>query len=89
MAKPTDAELKQALAKAAEMREYGDDPDFLAKSLLSLNYRFNNWQRVISATKLYLHSGHGATEHARLIRALQEAEKADLMPDHDNDFGLE
>jgi len=89
MGKPTESEYKQALTKAAEMREHGDDPDFLARSLLNLNYRFNNWQRVISATKLYLHSGQGATEHARLVQALREAEKYDEEPEHDSPFGLE
>ena len=47
MGKPSDIELKQALEKAAEMREHDQDPDFIAKSLLSLNYRFDVWQRVI------------------------------------------
>jgi hypothetical protein len=82
MGKPTDDELKQALAKAVDMREHGDDPDFLAKSLLNLNYRFNVWQKVIDATKRYLHSGHASTEHARLVSAMREAEKIESESDH-------
>jgi len=89
MGKPSDSELKQALEKAAQMREQSADPDFIAKSLLNLNYRFEIWQRVIAATKLYLHSGEGATEHSRLIRALAEAEKLEVKTDDDSDFGLD
>ena len=89
MGKPSDSELKQALDKAAEMREHGADPDFIAKSLLSLNYRFDVWQRVVAATKLYLHSGLSTREHSRLIRALQEAERLDDINNDDHNFGLD
>jgi len=82
MGKPTNEELKQALMKAAEMREHGEDPDFLAKSLLNLNYRFSIWQKVIDATKRYLHSGHGSTEHARLVSAMREAERIESESEH-------
>ena len=82
MGKPTSDELKQALTKAADMREHGEDPDFLAKSLLNLNYRFSVWQKVIEATKRYLHSGHGSTEHARLVSAMREAERIESESDH-------
>lgn len=82
MGKPTNDELKQALTKAADMREHGEDPDFLAKSLLNLNYRFSVWQKVIDATKRYLHSGHGSTEHARLVSAMREAERIESESEH-------
>jgi hypothetical protein len=85
MGKPTDDQLKQALAKAAEMREHGEDPDFLAKSLLNLNYRFAVWQKVIDATKRYLHAGHGSSEHARLVSAMREAERIEEESDHAKD----
>lgn len=82
MGKPTEQEFKQALQKAGLMREQGDDPDFIAKSLLNLNYRFDVWQKVISAVKLYLHSGEGTTEHTRLVAALREAERIELESSH-------
>ena len=85
MGKPTNEEFKQALAKAADMREHGEDQDFLAKSLLNLNYRFSVWQKVIDATKRYLHSGHGSTEHARLVSAMREAERIESESEHAND----
>ena len=83
MGKPTEDQLKQALAKAADMRERGEDPDFLAKSLLNLNYRFSVWQKVIDSTKRYLHSGHGSTEHARLVSAMREAERVEIASEHE------
>lgn len=85
MGKPTEEQLKQALTKAAEMREHGEDPDFLAKSLLNLNYRFSVWQKVIDATKRYLHSGHGSTEHARLVSAMREAERVEAASEHEQE----
>lgn len=74
MSKPSEEELRQALAKAAEMREQGEDPDFIAKSLLSLNYRFDVWQKVVDAAKHYIHSGQAVSEHAKLVKALKDAD---------------
>jgi len=88
MGQPSESELEQALIKAGEMREHGQDPDFIAKSLLSLNYRFDVWQRVVTATKHYLHSGQNATEHSRLIKTLREAEKLDDINHDDSRLGL-
>ena len=85
MGKPTEEQLNQALQKAAEMREQGDDPDFLAKSLLNLNYRFGVWQKVVQATKRYLHSGQASSEHARLVSALREAEQLEAEGEHEHE----
>ena len=59
------------------MREQGEDPDFIAKSLMSLHHRFEVWQKVVEATQHYLHSGQATSEHARLVRAMREAEALD------------
>lgn len=89
MTKPSDDELKQALAKAAEMRESGEDSDFIAKSLLSLNYRFEVWQKVVDAAKHYLHSGQATHEHAVLVKALRDAEAIDSRnEEHEPPLGL-
>jgi hypothetical protein len=85
MGKPTEEQLNQALQKAAEMREHGEDPDFIAKSLLNLNYRFGVWQKVVEATKRYLHSGQASTEHARLVSALREAERQEAEYEHEHE----
>lgn len=82
MGKPSEEQLKHALEKAAEMREHGEDPDFIAKSLLNINYRFGVWQKVIDATKRYLHSGQASTEHARLVSAMREAERMEAESEH-------
>jgi hypothetical protein len=87
MGKPSESEFEQALIAAGKMREHGDDPDFIAKSLLSLNYRFEVWQKVVIATKQYLHSGQNTAEHSRLIKTLHEAERLD-EPNHDSSLGL-
>jgi len=88
MGKLTESELVQALKKAAEMREYGQDLDFIAKSLLSLNYRFGVLQKVVAATKIYLHSGQNTAEYSRLIKTLREAERLDDSNHDDSHLGL-
>ena len=83
MGKPTEDELKQALEKAAELREHEQDSDFIAKSLLSLNYRHNKALHVIEQVKRYLHGGSSATEHARLLKLIEEFETVESGP-HDH-----
>ncbi len=76
MGKPTEAELNQAIATAIAMRESGHDQDYMAKSLLSLNYRMAKMERLLEVTKRYLHAGQSATDHRTLLQAIQAAEKA-------------
>ncbi len=81
MGKPTEQELQHALETAVKMREQGLDPDFIAKSLLNLNYRFDLMMKVLAQTKLYLHSGESPQEHSRLVRAIEKAEAANQSDD--------
>lgn len=81
MGKPTETELQQAVAAAIKMRETGADPDFVAKSLLNLNYRVKKLERVMTATRRYLHAGQSTSDHLHLIQALQAAEKAEASPE--------
>jgi hypothetical protein len=76
MGKPTAEELQQALDTAIRMRESGNDPDFVAKSLLNLNYRLMHLEHVMTAAQHFLHAGQSVTEHRRLLGAIQAAEKA-------------
>lgn len=78
MGKPTEEELTTALAEAARMREQGDDPQFMAKTLLNVHYRFKHLEKVLSAIEHYLHSGQAASEHSKLIRAINEYHNIDL-----------
>ncbi|MFD2228895.1 hypothetical protein [Alkalimarinus sediminis] len=89
MGTPTEVELKQALKQAIEMREQGKDPDFIAKSLLNHHYRLKKMERVIEATKLYLRSGQSPTEHAKVVRALEQYDKIDHESTDYSAFGLE
>lgn len=87
MGKPTDSELEQAIKAAIVMRESGADPDFVAKSLLSLNYRMQKMERLLTATKRFLHAGQSSTDHRALLQVLAAAEKANISTDDaDPDF---
>jgi hypothetical protein len=85
MGKPTNEELKTALTHAARLREQGEDTYFLAKSLLNLNYRIKFLEDVLAKTKLYLHSGEGTHEHAKLLKSIEQAEKASLASGQGDD----
>lgn len=76
MGMPSDDEMKEALAEAGRMRESGDDPHFVAKALLNLNYRVKGLERVMEAAELFLRSGMAVAEHQRLRKALEEARNA-------------
>ncbi len=76
MGMPSEAEMKEALAEAARMRESGDDPHHLAKALLNLNYRLKSLEHVKEAAELFLRSGMAVAEHQRLRKALEEARSA-------------
>ena len=76
MAMPTEEELKTALAEAGRMREQGDDPHFLAKSLFNLNYQVEQLRQVLFAVDRYFHSGMAVQEHQRLRKAADDAHRA-------------
>jgi hypothetical protein len=76
MGKPNNEEMRQALNAAIRMRESGQDPDFVAKALLNLHYRSLSLERVLSATKSYLHAGQSISDHRHLLQAIQTADKA-------------
>jgi len=76
MGKPTTEELAQALEEAARMREQDDDPYFIAKTLLNLQYRMGFLEKVLHAAERYLR-GEGGTEHAALHRAIEQAKAED------------
>ncbi len=63
MAKPTEEEFEKALKKAQQMRESGQDPDYLGKSLLNLDYRIGYLEEVYRAIERYLRSGMAEREH--------------------------
>ena len=90
MGVPTEQELEQALSEAARMREQGEDPHHLAKVVLNHNHRIKQLEKVLHATEVYLHSGHGGTEHSQLLRAIETAKQSSTDSDQHNvlDYGL-
>jgi len=76
MSMPSKEELEQALAEAGRMREQGDDPHYIAKALLNLNYQNEQLKHVLAAAELYINSGMAVTEHQKLKRAIEEARNA-------------
>ena len=77
MSKPSSQELECALEKAKHMREMGEDPDFIAKSLLNCHYQFTYLEQVLHAAQHYINSGLGEREHTRLIQAINKAREVD------------
>jgi len=86
MGRPTEAQLHTALTEAARLREQGEDDYFIGKSLLNLNYRLHSLERVLEASKRFLHSGLGARENTELLLAIEKAEKAAKAKPEDNDL---
>jgi hypothetical protein len=91
MGMPTEAELREALAEAARMREQGEERHHLAKVLLNLEYRNRQLERVLEAAELFLLSGMAVQEHERLERAIEAARAAVRRTGaaEDSRFGLE
>ena len=88
MGKPTEEEYKQAIEEAVRMREQGDDPSFIAKALLNLNYRVHYLQKVLHQADNYLHFGQEEAEHTKLLKAIDAAKHAEEEDNPDVDsFG--
>lgn len=77
MGKPTEIELEAALAQASQMREQGNDPHFMAKSLLNMNYRISLLEKVRYYAELYLKTGNGTHEHTMLVKAINNYTRSD------------
>lgn len=75
MGKPTVEEYATALKEAARMRESGEDPKFVAKSLLNLDYRYKHMEKIYEALEAWLHSGQAAQEHTHLMLLLESYRK--------------
>lgn len=81
MGKPSETELQQAIMAAIKMRESGNDPDFVAKTLLNQNYRLQKLERLLSTTRRFLHAGQSVTDRRQLLKVLEEAERSEADPD--------
>jgi len=91
MSKPSEAELKRALKHAIEMKEHGDDPDFMAKALLNHNYRLKYLTELLKIADRYMNHGMADHERSLLLRAIDKANDAEARTTgfEREDFGLE
>jgi hypothetical protein len=90
MLKPTDDELRTALAEAERMREQDADPHHLAGSLQYLAYRVQLLEAVFEAASSYLHFGQEEHVHAILVNAIEAARSGELhdREQEDDTLGL-
>jgi hypothetical protein len=91
MTRPDENELESALAKAAQLCDENNDPDLIAKSLLSEHYRAEYLQEVFSAADRYINHGMAESERTHLLRAIEKAREMEAYSTRQNreDFGLE
>ena len=84
----TDAQLKQALAKAEAMRDAGEDADFVGHALLALHARNELLVPIAIALQHYQHSGGAVTDRTRLVKALERWEESEGRRKERAGFGL-
>ena len=91
MTRPSEEELESALALAAQLCDENNDPDLIAKSLLSEHYRAEYLQEVFSAADRYINHGMAESERTHLLRAIERAREMEAHSTRQNheDFGLE
>jgi hypothetical protein len=76
--KPSSEELKAALEEAERIRESGEDPYFIAKTLLYLQQRNNDLEKVMEHAERYIQFGLPVEEHTQLKLLLEEAKTREL-----------
>jgi hypothetical protein len=81
-------ELKIALDEAVRMREQGEDPLFLAKSLTYLQQRNSELENVFQHLEKYLQFGFPVEEHAALVRLVAGIREKNEDIDDTKGFGL-
>ena len=91
MSKPSEIELSIALQKAKQMKEQGDDPDFLAKTLLNHHYRLGYLEELLAAADRYMNHGMADHERSVLLRSIEKAKQAEYRTagEERDYFGLE
>jgi len=77
MSKPTEEELTAALKMAAQMRDKNIDPFFIAKALLSHNYRIKYLEEILHAADRYINRGMSEQEKTHLIRTIEKIKDAE------------
>ena len=91
MPKPSNDELETALKMSANMLDKKIDPFFIAKSLLSHNYRLKYLEEILHSADRYINHGMSEQEKTHLIRTIQKIKDAETFTSGQGDksFGLE
>lgn len=91
MSKPTEEELETALKMAAQMRDKKIDPFFIAKALLSHNYRIKYLEEILKSADRYINHGMSEQEKTRLTRTIEKVKDAESFTSGEarSGFGLE
>lgn len=91
MSKPSEEELNTALKMAAQMRDENADPFYIAKALLSHNYRIKYLEETMRAADRYINQGMSEQERSHLIRSIEKAKDAESFTagKERESFGLE
>ncbi len=90
MSKPTEEELNAALKMAAQMRDKNIDPFFVAKALLSHNYRIKYLEEILVAADRYINRGMSEQEKTHLIKTIEKVKNAESFTSGErrDSFGL-
>jgi len=79
MSKPTEEELDAALKMAAQMRDKNIDPFFVAKALLSHNYRIKYLEEILVAADRYINRGMSEQEKTHLIKTIEKVKSTEAF----------
>ncbi len=77
--KPTPREIEIALEAAEQMREAGDDPSFVSKTLLYLHQRNELLEELLKHLKVFMQFGQFSEEHAHLVVLLEKIREQDTF----------
>jgi hypothetical protein len=90
MKRPSEEQMKAAGDQAEQLRAAGQDVNSLGHAFLYLLHRCEYLEKVHEAAELYVRFGLAEAEHARLIKALDQArlEEAREREDEEGDLGL-
>ena len=77
--KQTTEELSVARHTAEWVSEQGEDPDFVAKTLLCLQRWDETLEKVLEHLELFLRFGLPVEEHMKLVRLIEEAKAQQRM----------
>lgn len=88
MKRPSDEQMKDAREQAQQLRAGGQDVNSLGHAFLYLLHRCEYLENVHEAAELYVRFGRAEGEHARLVKALDQARVEEAREGPDGEGGL-